>query len=120
MKKNVLYIALLLLVSLQLSAEEYISSDIRLLSKDIVLSNVSSSHDAVKLKQKGEGCRLDVIVDQAFLSSEWTPYSFTFTPAASGKINIEFRETKDAPAAQYVAYDTISAQGGGRFKKWWL
>lgn len=111
MKKNILTLTLLLLASLPLSAEDFIGSDIRLLAKDFVLNNVSSSHAAVKLNQRAEGTRLDVIVDQTFLNSEWTPYSFTFTPAASGTINIEFRGTKDAPATQYVAYDTISAQG---------
>lgn len=111
MKQNILKLTLLLLLSLPLAAEDYIGSDIRLLSKDIVLSNVSSSHTAVQLRQKVEGLRLDVIVDQSYLNSEWTPYSFTFTPAASGTINIEFRGTREAPATQYVAYDTISAQG---------
>lgn len=111
MKKNILWLILLLLVSLPLCAENNIGSDVRLLSKDIVLNNVSSSNAAMKLKQKTEGLRLDVIVDQALLGSDWKPYSFTFTPAASGTINIEFRGTKEAPANQYVAYDTISAQG---------
>ena len=111
MKKNILKLTLLLLVSLPLIAEDLIGSDIRLLSKDIVLSNITSPSASVKLNQKAEGTRLDVIIDQAFLSSEWAPYSFTFTPSASGTINIEFRGTKEAPANQYVAYDTISAQG---------
>lgn len=111
MKKNILKLTLLLLASLPLSAENFIGSDIRLLGKDIVLSDVSSSSASVKLKQRAEGQRLDVIIDQAFLSSEWAPYSFTFTPSASGTINIEFRGTEESPANQYVAYDTISAQG---------
>jgi len=111
-KASLLAITALAALSAQAqTTEKYIGSDVRLLSKDIVLSNISSSHAAVKLRQKSEGRRLDVIVDQAFLSSEWTAYSFTFTPAASGTINIECRGTKDAPATQYVAYDTISAQG---------
>ena len=80
MKKNILKLTLLLLASLPLSAENFIGSDIRLLSKDIVLSDVSSTSASVKLNQKAEGTRLDVIIDQAFLSSEWAPYSFTFTP----------------------------------------
>lgn len=113
MKKNILKLTLLLLVSLPLNAENYIGSDIRLLSKDIVLSNVSSSHSAVTFKQRNEGLRFDVIVDQAFLSSDWVSYSFTFTPSASGTINIEFRGTKEVPETQFVAYDTISAQGAG-------
>lgn len=112
MKKNILKLTLLLLVSLPLSAEDYIGSDIRLIAaKDIVLSAVSSSSPVVTFKHKTEGTRLDVVIDQEFLSSDWTLYSFAFTPSASGQINIEFRGTKDAPENQYVAYDTISAQG---------
>jgi len=111
-KASLLAIAALAALSAQAqTTEKSIGSDVRLLSKDIVLSDVSSSSASVKLNQKAEGTRLDVIIDQAFLSSEWAPYSFTFTPSASGTINIEFRGTKEAPANQYVAYDTISAQG---------
>jgi hypothetical protein len=111
MKKIILKLTLLLLFSLPLSAENYIGSDVRLLSKDIVLSDVSSSSTAVSFKHGNEGRRLDVSIDQAFLSSDWALYSFTFTPSASGQINIEFRGTEGAPETQYVAYDTISVQG---------
>ena len=111
-KASLLAIAALAALSAQAqTTEKSIGSDVRLLSKDIVLSDVSSSSASVKLKQKAEGKQLNVIVDEAFLSSEWSPYSFTFTPSASGTINIEFRGTKEAPANQYVAYDTITAEG---------
>ena len=63
-KASLLAIAALAALSAQAqTTEKSIGSDVRLLSKDIVLSDVSSSSASVKLKQKAEGKQLNVIVD---------------------------------------------------------
>jgi len=111
MKKNILQLSLLLLVSLSLSAMDSIGSSVRLINQEVVMSEISTSSANVSFRQKQEGRRLDVTVDPAYLSSDWVPHSFTFTPSVSGKVNIEFRGTKNAPENLYVAYDSLSAEG---------